>query len=553
MPNPPSLSRSGAAPRAVAAALALGISLGGCARVASDGSRATTRGSEVRFDIAADPANLNPLFAHADAGNVEQQLAHLAFEPFFDLDAHGKRVPELLAQIPTVANGGLSADGRTIVYHLRRGVRWSDGVPVSARDVLFTLRAILDPHNPVASHEGYDLIDRAVALDARTVRFHLRHAWAPAVATFFSYGTSPQYVLPAHVLAPERDLAKAAFDAAPLVGDGPFTFVAWQRGDRLRYVANPRYWRGKPAVARLDVRIVPDPATNLTLLQSGELDFNLVAPSQQAVLDRDARGLRYAYAPTALIAGIAVNLAHPPLDDVRVRRALAEAIDRTGISTKITLGRYPVADSDRPRFSFAYDATVREPTYDPLAANRDLDAAGWRRGPGGMRRKNGKPLALTYVQFPETTTGVRAAAIVQRELYERGIDLTLKSISNAQLFLPAADGGALAGGKFDLAYVPWSMGADPDDRFLIGCSRALKNYMHYCNRDVDAAEARAATEPELEKRKALYAAIDRRVARDVPVVYLFNPDYIYAYDARLRGFAPNAFVPTWNAYAWSIR
>jgi len=537
---------------ACVAAIAVAVAVG-CARIAPDGSRATTRGATVRFDVAADPANLNPLFAHADAGNVEQQLAHLAFEPFYDLDARGEPVPELLAEMPSVANGGLSTDGRTIVYHLRPNVRWSDGMPLTARDVLFTLRAILDPRNPVASHEGYDLIDRADAPTPLTVRFHLSRAWAPALSTFFTYGTSPQYVLPEHVLAKQGALATAGFNAAPTVGDGPFTFVRWQRGDRLTYAANARYWRGRSRIKSIDVRVVPDPGTNLTLLQSGELDFNLVAPSQQATLLRSAAGLSYAYAPTALIAGIALNVAHPPLDDVRVRRALAAAIDRRGISKKITLGRYPVAESDRPRFSFAYDAAIAEPRYDIALADRTLDAAGWRRGPGGIRRKNGKPLALTYVQFPETTTGVRAAAVVQRELFERGIDVTIKSISNAQLFLPARDGGTLASGNFDLAYVPWAMGADPDDRFLVGCTGGVKNYMRYCDRDVDALEAGAAAEPDRAKRKAAYGAIDRRIARDVPIVFLFNPDYIYAYGARLHGFEPNAFVPTWNAYAWRIR
>jgi len=518
----------------------------GCARAVGPG-----RGPAVRFDVAADPANLNPLFIHADAGNVEGQLAHLAFEPFFDLDANGNAIPELVTQVPSLQNGGLSADGRTLVYHLRPNLRWSDGVPLTARDVLLTLHAILDPNNPVRSREGYDLIDDARALDPYTVRFHLRSPWAPAVATFFSYGSSPQYVLPEHVLAAQAPLAKASFDAAPTVGDGPFRFVSWTHGDRLEYAANPRYWRGVPPVKRIDVRIVPDPQTNMTLLQSGELDFNLVAPSQWSALAQTT-ALSYAYAPTALVAGVALNLSHPPLDDARVRRALAQSIDRKRISAKITLGRYPVAETDRPRFSWAYDGSIREPAYDPASADRAFDAAGWRRGRDGMRRKGGKPLALTYVQFPETTTGVRAAVIIQRELQERGIDVTIKSISNAQLFLPAADGGTLASGKFDLAYVPWTMGADPDDRFLLGCSGALQNYMRYCDPVVAALEARGASVPDRSQRLRAYAAIDRIVARDVPIIYLFNPTYIYAYDRRLRGFAPNAFVPTWNAYAWRI-
>ena len=507
----------------------------------------------LRFDVAADPASLDPLFAHADAGNVEQQLAHLAFEPFFDLDARGRPVPELVTTVPSVANGGISRDGRTLTYRLRPGVRWSDGVPVTARDVLFTLHAILDDRNPVASREGYALIDRAEALGPQAVRFHLRRSWAPAVATFFTYGTSPQYVLPEHVLATESPLREAPFSAAPTVGDGPFRFVSWQRGERIRYVANPAYRRGKPAIERLDVRIVPDPQTNLTLLRSGELDFNLVAPAQAAGLVRDSPGLAFATAATALIAGIAVNTAHPPLDDARVRRALALGIDRAGVSAKITLGRYPVAQSDRPRFSWAYDPRIAQPAFDPAAADRALDAAGWHRGAGGMRRKNGRPLSLTYVQFPETSTGVATAAVVQRELFERGVDVTIKSISNAQLFLPASDGGALASGRFDLAYVPWSMGADPDDRFLLGCSGAVKNYMRYCDATVDRLESLAESEPDRARRAAAYAAIDRIVARDLPIVYLFNPSYVYAYQPRLHGFAPNAFVPTWNAYAWTLR
>jgi peptide/nickel transport system substrate-binding protein len=501
----------------------------------------------VRFDLAADPLTLNPLFAHADAAMVEQQLAHLAFEPFFDLDAKGTPVLQLITELPTRANGGISRDGRTLTYHLRRDTRWSDGVALTSRDVLFTLRAILDPRNPVASHEGYELIDRAEAPNPRTVRFHLRHAWAPAVATFFAYGTSPQYVLPAHVLS--RPDALTAFSAAPKVGSGPFTFVAWKRGERLTYIANPRYRRGKPKVDRLDIRIVPDPGTNLTLLRSGAVDFNLIAPAQKRALDSVA-DLGYRIVPTAVIAGIAFNSTHRPLNDARVRRAIAQGIDRAGISEKITLGLYPVADSDKPRFSWAYDVGIREPRYDPTRADAALDALGYRKGADGMRRQNGVPLALTYVQFPETTTGVRVATAVQAALRARGIALTIKSISNAQLFLPAAEGGALASGAFDMAYVPWQMGADPDDRFLLSCDAGDKNYMRYCNPRVDALEALAVSEPDQTKRRDIYKKIDGIIARDVPIVFLFNPSYVYAYRTGLKGFSPNAASPTWNAYDW---
>jgi len=481
---------------------------------------------------------------------VEQQAARLAFLPFIDLDAKGRLVPELVTRVPTVQNGDISPDGRTIVYHLRPHVVWSDGVPVTARDVLWTLHAIMDPNTPVPSREGYDLIDRAYAKDAHTVVFHLRRAWAPAATTFFSYGFRPQFVLPAHVLRNELPLAQAPFNAAPTVGDGPFTFVSWTRGESLEYRANPRYWRGEPRVQRLDIRVIPDPQTNLVLLRSGGLDWNLIAPVQQATL-RNARDIRFAYVPTAVVAGLIFNLSHSPLDDVRVRRAIAMGIDRDGISRKITLGRYPVTNQLQPQFSWAYDPKVKQPEYDPAASDALLDAAGWRRGSDGMRRKNGKSLFLVYVQFPESMTGVRVATVVQAQLRRRGIAVEVKSVSNAQLFLPSARGGTLASGAFDMAYVPFTMGSDPDDSSVLACN-APSNYMRYCNAQVDALEKAALRSASIAQRKRLYGSIQRIVAHDVPILYLFNADYIYAYREQLRGFMPNAFLPTWNAAQWRI-
>ena len=529
--------------------LALFLALLGaaCSRQGAAGGPAPA--GVVRFDLAADPSTLDPLFLHPDAASVEQQVARLAFEPFVDLDARGRPVPALLAEIPTPANGGLAADGRTIRYRLRPGVTWSDGVPVGANDVLFTLHAILDPRNPVRSHEGYDLIDRAVAPDAHTVVLHLRRAWAPAVLTYFSYGFSPQFVLPEHVLRDQTPLDRAAFNASPSVGDGPYRFVWWKRGEGLRYVPNPRYWRGAPKVGALDVRVIPDPGSNLVMLQSGALDWNLIAPVQIAVL-RGKPGIDFVTTPTAVVAGLAFNTRHAPLDDVRVRRAIAMSVDRGAISKKVTLGVYPVTNMLQPQFSWAFDPSVREPGYDPASADALFAQAGWRRAADGLLHKNGIALHLVYVQFPESMTGVRVAATVQAELRDRGVDVSIKSVSNAQLFLPHT--GTLATGGFDLAYVPWTMGADPDDSSVLACAGG-SNYMRWCNGRVDALERLALASSDQAERKRLYARIGGIVADEVPILYLFNAAYVYAYRDRLRGFAPNAFLPTWNAGGWTLR
>lgn len=532
---------------ALALSLVAILAATGCTRSSPGGGGVAPPGV-VRFALAADPQTLDPLFAHPDANSVEQQVARLAFEPFIDVDEHGVAIPVLLDRIPTVANGGVSRDGRTITYHLRARVRWQDGVPVSARDVIWTLHAILDDRNPVRSRAGYDRVAKAEALDARTVRVTLRSPWAPAVATLFSYGTAPQYVLPAHLLERERNLSLSAFGAHP-VGDGAYRLVSWLRGDRLTYAPNPGYWRGAPKT-RIELRIIPDPGTNFTLLRSGELDWNLVSPSQRASLT-GVPDLAFRTVPVALVVGLALNTAHPPLDDVRVRRALAASIDRASISRKLTFGYYPVVDTAQPIGSWARDPSVREPGYDPVVADRLFDAAGWKRGADGMRARHGVPLAVTYVQFPESQTGVRVATVVQSELGARGVRVTVKSLSNVQLFLPRAQGGILATGAFDLAYVPWQLGADPDDSFLFECDGS-GNAMRWCDRDVDALERRAVVAPTRDDRKRLYAQIERRVAAAVPIVYLFDASYSYGYRTRLRNFYPNAFIPTWNADRWSI-
>jgi peptide/nickel transport system substrate-binding protein len=352
--------------------------------------------------------------------------------------------------------------------------------------------------------------------------------------------------LPAHILERQAPLAQSPFNALPSVGDGPYLVAAWQRGNGLRYHANPRYWRGIARTATLDVRVATDPGTNLVMLRTGSLDWNLIAPAQFVTVKDDAR-LQFVSVPTAVVAALAMNTGHAPLDDVRVRRALAQSIDRNAISAKITLGKYPVADSLQPRFSWAYDPSVHQPGFDPAAADRAFDIAGWTRGSDGMRARNGVALRLTYVQFPESMTGVRVATLIQEELRQRGVDVVIKSVANAQLFLPKT--GTLATGNFDLAYVPFTMGADPDDSFVLACD-AASNYMRWCDRRVDSLEDRALVSVARSERVAAYRQVAAIVAREVPLLYLFDADYIYASRKQLQGFAPNAFLPTWNAWAW---
>ena len=464
-----------------------------------------------------------------------------------DVDTRGSATPALALVVPTVANGGVSADGRRITYHLRRDVRWQDGAPFTARDVRFTWRAIMDPRNAVTSTRGYDLIESIDTPDPYTAIVHLKEAWAPAVLTLFTYGANPMPIVPAHILdVPSR----AAWDAFALhpVGTGPFVPVVWERSTRIEYRANPHYYRDAPALRTVTAMVVPDFNTDLTLLRAGELDWSLLSPAQRLALGPPG-DLRMVFVPFAGYGALAFDLRHPPFDDARLRAAVARSIDRRTLSRAITDGQYGVTDSDQPPFSWAYDPSARLPAYDASAADRSFDALGWVRGSDGERHKDGHTLAIVLAVFPEGDTAVRTVEYVQQMLAARGIEATIKRVTLAHFYLPASAGGLLMSGKYDLAYFAWRSGEDPDDSDVVTCSGA-SNYAGYCSAEVDALERRALATPDQTERRALYSKIQHTLARDIPYLYLYAPTYGYAVHASVNGFAPTPFSPTSSAWEW---
>jgi peptide/nickel transport system substrate-binding protein len=529
--------------------LIVAFSNSGCARLAQSATSlggSAPIGAAIAFNISEDPHSLDPVLAQNDD---EHQVARLMFDLLLDVDDKGRLIPALATAVPTRANGGLSADGRTIVYRLRRGVLWQDGAPFTSRDVRFTWQAIVDKRNDVPSTHGYDLITSVDTPDVLTAVIHLRHAWAPAVATLFTYGATPMEILPAHLLERSGPLRGSSFDQRP-VGTGPFELTSWKRGEELTFVRNKHYFRGVPHAQTVVAREVPDINTDLVMLRAGQLDWSLLSPAQRLALGPDSK-LKVVYAPFAGFGAIAFNCRKPPFNDVQMRRAVAMAIDRRRLSDGITNGQYPVTDSDQPLFSWAYDATARLPAFDPAAAERAFDALGWARGPDGLRRKHGALLTFDFVTFPEGDTAVRTSEYVQAMLRERGVSVEVKKVSLSQFYLPKTEGGLLLSGTFNMAYIAWRTGADPDDSNIVTCG-GVSNYAGYCSAQVDALESQALSATSLQVRKQLYSAIQHALATDVPYDFLYAPKYGFAKQPGLTGLRPSPFSPTWNAWEWSI-
>lgn len=260
------------------------------------------------------PNTLDPLLA---ANTTENMIDRLIFDVLISTDASGRRdVPMLAATVPTLENGGISRDGLTLTYH-SRNVRWSDGVPFTSKDVKFSWSAILNPHNNVISQTGYSLVRSVDTPDPWTVVFHMRKKFSPAIDTLFAESDSPYNVVPEHILGKLTDINNVAFNSAP-VGTGPFLFKEWARGDHLTLVANPHYYLGAPKLKEIIIKFIPDENTELSALRTHDLK---ALPGVRLVLqDRNE------------YERIQINTLHPPLDDVRVRQAIAYALNLSASS-----------------------------------------------------------------------------------------------------------------------------------------------------------------------------------------------------------------------------
>jgi peptide/nickel transport system substrate-binding protein len=444
-------------------------------------------------------------------------------------------------------------------------VRWQDGAPFTADDVIYTWHQVMNPRNLVVNRGGYDEVRGIDRLDGHTIAVHLRRPFAPFVATFFAMANHTYCVLPRHLLSGYADLNRVPYNSLP-IGTGPFRMVRYERGVGIHFVANDRYWRGAPKLREVYVRFVPSANTILALARRHEIDLDfgasaapLRAPgasSQRPVSLRGVPGMRVVLTPFGMVRDIGLNLSVPALRDVRVRRALAYATDRAALVDKVSHGVDLLADSDQPFFSWAYDRGVPRYPHDPRRAAALLDAAGWRLGADGLRRRNGEPLRITLVGSAGLGGSSGAQVIVQQEWRELGIDAAIKNYSAAQLYGTAEDGGIEQSGKFEAVFESWVTGTDPDDSVIFACwmtPPAGWNIYHLCSPRLDAAERAALAKYGRVARALAYRRVQEAVADQVPMIVLAVSRRLDLVSVDLRGYRPaRAVTPFWNTWEWSI-
>ena len=536
----------------------LSILVVGCAKTGgqnvtqANGDQSWTVPGKLRIAIMTDVKNLNPLLS---SNTTDIFIDMLMFEPLISANAKGDAVPMLATTVPSKTNGGISPDGLTVTYHIRPNAMWSDGVPVSSTDVKWSWQAIMNPNNNVISRHGYDFVRSIDTPNAHTVVVHLKKLFSPFVNTFFAPSDQPFPVAPAHILSKYPNINQVPFNSAPTVGDGPFTFVSWQHGDHIELKRNDSFFMGKPKLHSILIRIIPDENTSVNALRTHDIDWIFEASAHNYQSLSSIKGITIVRVDVNGYEYIQLNTQSPFLRDVRVRQAIAYAINKSKLVQTLVYGQMQEATADIPPWLWAYDPSIHSSAYDPATARTLLEQAGWSPGKDGIMRKNGQPLQLTLVVNPSNVTRRQAAVEIQSMLHSAGIEVAVKSYTADILFAPVGEGGILQGGKFDLGLAGWYAGIDPDDSSQLTCATVAPNgynYSRYCSSAMDAAQNDALTHYSRAKRKIAYAKIQELLMRDIPMIYTYWERQIQPISVDFKGFAPNPVTEGWNAWEWSI-
>lgn len=521
----------------------------GCAKVQTSSTRlpngrlnSFTIPHVLRYATAEDVSTLNPMLLQQ---NTLGLMSSLTAAWLIKWNAQNKPYAELATEVPTKANGGISKDGLTITYHLRKGLKWSDGYPLNADDVVWSTHAVLNPANNVTTRTGWNYITKIDEPNKYTVIYHLSRPYSPFIVTFFSSAGGNPSILPEHLLAKYPNINNVPFNALP-VGAGPFKYKEWQRSQRVVMVRNPYYFRGEPKLKEIDFEIIPDRDTILTDLQARQLDMWNYVPGNyydKTVTLAPYTSLRQ---PAYLYDHVDFNMNSPKLRDPAVRKALELATDRQTIIQKIQHGIGILQEGIAPKNAPYYDPSIPLVPFDIAKANAILDAAGWKRGADGIREKNGVKLDLDYA----TTTGtqdVDSEIELMRSWWKQiGVAINVRHYPTTMLFAPYADGGIVYGGKWDVIGFAW--GDDPigDFSFVYACDEIPplgQNDLRWCDPKANAAMHALYTHYDQPKRNADDRILFTELAKQTPMFVLLGREDIYVYNRDLKNFHPNAVTP----------
>jgi peptide/nickel transport system substrate-binding protein len=459
--------------------------------------------------ITSSPNNLDPRIG---TDEVSQRVSQLVFDTLLNLD-------DSLRVVPGLATGWTMPDPTTYIVSLRHGVRFHDGHELTSADVVYTFRSFLSPSFISARKGAYRMLDSVRAIDRYTVEFTLKEP----------FGSFPiNLVMP---IVP--DGAGPDFRNHP-IGTGPYEFVSYATDDRIVLKANPDYFGGPPRNAGLVLKVVPDDTMRGLELRKGSADIvvNDLSPDIVKQLAGDP-ALRVITTPGTNYTYVGLNLRDPLLKDVRVRQALAYAINRDDIVRYLRRGLARPAVGILPTVSWAFDPHVFAFPYDPAKAKQLLDEAGYRDpdGDGPLPRFH-LSLKVSNNEFYRLQ-----ATVIQQDLARVGIAVDVRTYEFATLYADVLHGA------FQMYTMQWVGVTDPDMLRRVFASSQVPpsgfNRGYFEDPDVDRLIQAATVSTDDAERRRLYGEVQEIVARQVPYISLWYQTNAVVARADLRGIRPD--------------
>jgi peptide/nickel transport system substrate-binding protein len=506
---------------------------------------------EVSF---ADGATNNAMLSSdtTSAARISMQ-----YESLVDLNPdNALPFPRLATEVPTRQNGGISADGLTYTFKLRPGIKWSDGTPFTAKDVVYTYTTMRNPasKSPRAA-ELTDRVESISATDDLTVVFKMKKVVAPFLVANAIYRIVPEHIL--------KDVALDQLAAHPFSTGDPtasvalsaFKFSEWVKGDRIVLVKNPTYYGGEPALDRWVQKVVKDENVVFATLKANEGDYggainpSLWEEAQKLPNFTPSKFDQYSFT----FYSYQLDPAKTTLfQDKKVRQALLYGLDRKAMVEAILLNLGIVAEGTMPTLNFAYqpDKITTKYAYDPRKAAQLLDEAGWKAPTSGaIREKDGKKLQFTIWTNAGNKTREQYVTVMQQQWRAIGVDASPKTEEWAAFLTRITQTK-----DFEIFLVGFSWGVDPDQTTMWATESFTGgfNMGKYSNPKVDELLKQGLGELDNEKRKAIYLEMQNIIMDEVPNVILDFPQAPVIVHKRTRNFFPNAVNFRWNTHQWWV-
>ena len=487
--------------------------------------------------VVGQLGSLNPIYGEATAG--PNDLDALLFDPLIRV------LPTGSVEARLASRWDVTPDGRTYTFTLRPNARWSDGTPVTADDVVFTVRTVQDPQftGAVLNQSWKDII--ATAIDPGHVRFAL-----PGHNAGFLASLELLDIVPSHLLA-GRSIAEIASAAPNLnpVGTGPFRLVA-QSADRIQLERNPYAWR-RPWLDTVTIRSFPSQTAALDALDRSQIDGLANLTPSGAAQERASRQVNVLAASTYQYAELLMNLKsdEPYFQDINVRQAIARAIDRTAIIQDVLGGQAVPDDGPIPRsLTWAYDSATQQPAHDPAAAATLLDNAGWTLV-NGVRTKGGTSLSFGLTVSSDVPPYERVAEKIAEQLAAVGIMAEVRPVTTASLIHDY-----LNPRTFDMTLTAFDNGPDPDVYTFWHSSQSHPGGFNFSgmkkNVFIDSDLEAGRSTLDLATRAKAYTTFQEDFAKEIPAVFLYSPRYVIAINRRIHGVRLDAAIEPPERYAY---